>query len=242
MPEGRVPIPAQHMIIQSIQGHLEYHAFWYLQRYFPPESLQNGWTCPEALGLHKLFQFLNRHRRRPQAETSGPAVSDIQGWRHSISAIRHAAVHRLAQNRRSLLQMTQAAIGFVHCISGPLHKNPSASLAFPASFASKANLTPSHQGNGAYPGALDQAIDSGFKLPIPCTAACTAGTYPNGPTTGRGRLLKRNPVVLRSENCMRCDTTLMILHTIFRNYFFDLFGLTPKSSLVMFTPSIHCLG
>ncbi|KAJ5900231.1 uncharacterized protein N7473_004301 [Penicillium subrubescens] len=121
IPEGRVPFPAQHRILHSIQRHLEYHAFWYVERYFLSESVQNGWTCPEALELHKLFQFLNRHRRAPQAESSGPAVSDIQGWRDSISAIRHAAVHRLAQDRQSLLRMTRAAIGFVQCMSSSSH-------------------------------------------------------------------------------------------------------------------------
>lgn len=59
------------------------------------------------------FQFLNRQQREPQAEPSGPAVSDIQGWRHSISAIRYAAVHRLTQDRQSLLWMTHAAKGFI---------------------------------------------------------------------------------------------------------------------------------
>src|SRR4051794_10714577 len=83
--------------------------------------MQNGWTCPEALELHKLFQFLNRHRLAPKANPLGPAVSDIQGWRHSISAIRHAAVHRRAQDRQSLLRMTRAAIGFVQCMNGPSH-------------------------------------------------------------------------------------------------------------------------
>ena len=39
----------------------------------------------------------------------------------SISAIRHAAVHRLAQDRQSLLRMTRAAIGFVQCMSGSSH-------------------------------------------------------------------------------------------------------------------------
>ncbi|KAJ5900340.1 uncharacterized protein N7473_004410 [Penicillium subrubescens] len=121
MPEDRVPFEAQHMILQSIQRHLEYHAFWYLKRYFLPESVRSGWTCPEALELHKLFPFLNRHRHRPQRESSSLAVSNIQGWKRSISAIRHAAVHRLAQDRQSLLQMTHAAIGFVRCLSGPSH-------------------------------------------------------------------------------------------------------------------------
>lgn len=81
--------------------------------------MQNGWICPEALGLHKLFQFLNRRRRRLHAEFSDLAVSDIKGWRHSICAIRHVAVHRLAQARQSLLQTTQTAMGFVQCTSGP---------------------------------------------------------------------------------------------------------------------------
>ncbi|KAJ5904948.1 uncharacterized protein N7473_001864 [Penicillium subrubescens] len=116
---GWVPFQAQHIILQSIQRHLEYHAFWYVERYFLPESVQNGWTCPEALELHKLFQFLNRHRRASTANPSGPAVSDIQGWRDSISAIRHAAVHHLAQDRQSLLRMTRAAISFVQ-LSGVL--------------------------------------------------------------------------------------------------------------------------
>jgi hypothetical protein len=109
------------MILQSIQRHLEYHAFWYVERYFLSESVQNGWTYPDALELHKLFQFLNRHRRASKANPSGPAVSDIQGWRDSISGIRHVAVHRLAQDRQSLLRMTRAVIGFVQCMSGSSH-------------------------------------------------------------------------------------------------------------------------
>ncbi|KAF3400083.1 hypothetical protein F1880_008412, partial [Penicillium rolfsii] len=93
----------------------------YVERYFLSESVQNGWTCPEALELHKLFQFLNRHRHASKVNPPGPAVSYIQGWRDSISAIRHAAVHRLAQDRQSLLRMTRAAIGFVQCMSGSSH-------------------------------------------------------------------------------------------------------------------------
>lgn len=43
MLEDRVPCQTQHMILQSIQQHLEYHAFWYLRRYFLPDSEYRGW-------------------------------------------------------------------------------------------------------------------------------------------------------------------------------------------------------
>jgi hypothetical protein len=84
---------------------------WHLPQFFAV-----GWTCPEALELHKFFKFVAKYRSAISSAHCCANFSPIQNLRHSIASIRHAAVHRLAQDRNSLLQMNHAAIELCVCI------------------------------------------------------------------------------------------------------------------------------
>lgn len=71
-----------------------------------------GWTCPEELELNRLFRFLVEDRDKIRCSSCRQAATTIQKWQRLVSGIRHAAVHRLLQDRESLLRMTRVAIGF----------------------------------------------------------------------------------------------------------------------------------
>ncbi|KAJ5413781.1 hypothetical protein N7509_000408 [Penicillium cosmopolitanum] len=107
-----IPFRAQHMILQTLQRHLEHSAFQFVQNWLLPQSLAVGWTCAEALELHKFFKFLARNRSKISSEQHSENITTVQNLRHSIARIRHAAVHRLAQDSDSLLEMNCAAIEF----------------------------------------------------------------------------------------------------------------------------------
>ncbi|CAG8165941.1 unnamed protein product [Penicillium nalgiovense] len=112
------PFCAQHQILQFIQRQLETHAFCFLQRWLPSESLAAGWTCPEALELHKFFRLLEVHQGKVKDECFQLTWSTLTGWRRVISSIRHAAVHRIPHDRKTLLKMARVAIKFSKCIAG----------------------------------------------------------------------------------------------------------------------------
>ncbi|CAG8892847.1 unnamed protein product [Penicillium nalgiovense] len=112
------PFCAQHQILQFIQRQLETHAFCFLQRWLPSESLAAGWTCPEALELHKFFRLLEVHQGKVKDECFQLTWSTLTGWRRVISSIRHAAVHRIPHDRKTFLKMVRAAIKFSKCIAG----------------------------------------------------------------------------------------------------------------------------
>jgi hypothetical protein len=107
-----IPFRAQHLTLQTLQRHLEHSAFRFVQKWLQPQSLAVGWTCPEALELHMFFKFLARNRSKISSEQHGENITTVQNLRHSIAGIRHAAVHRLAQDRDSLLEKNCAAIEF----------------------------------------------------------------------------------------------------------------------------------
>ncbi|CAG8145616.1 unnamed protein product [Penicillium nalgiovense] len=112
------PFCAQHQILQFIQRQLETYAFCFLQRWLPSESLAAGWTCPEALELHKFFRLLEVHEGKVKDECFQLTWSTLTGWRRVISSIRHAAVHRIPHDRKTLLKMARVAIKFSKCIAG----------------------------------------------------------------------------------------------------------------------------
>ncbi|CAG8904195.1 unnamed protein product [Penicillium nalgiovense] len=96
----------------------ETHAFCFLQCWLPSESLAAGWTCPEALELHKFFRLLEVHQGKVKGECFQLTWSTLTGWRRVISSIRHAAVHRIPHDRKTFLKMVRAAIKFSKCIAG----------------------------------------------------------------------------------------------------------------------------
>ncbi|KAJ5743388.1 hypothetical protein N7533_010490 [Penicillium manginii] len=96
-----IPFRVQHMILQTLQRHLEHSAFQFVQNWLLPQSLALGWTCPEALEPNKFFKFLAKYQSKISSEQSCENVS---------------SVHRLPQDKDSLLQMNRAAIEFCLCI------------------------------------------------------------------------------------------------------------------------------
>ena len=118
VPITSIPFRAQNLILQAIQRHLEFDAFQFVHKWLLEESLMVGWTCPEELELHSLFKFLGKHRDKIQCSSCRQAANTIQKWQRLVSGIRHAAVHRLSQDRESLLQMNRVAIEFSLCIGG----------------------------------------------------------------------------------------------------------------------------
>jgi hypothetical protein len=113
-----IPFRAQNLILQAIQQHLEFDAFQFVHKWLLEESLMVGWTCPEELELNRLFRFLVEHRDKIRCSSCLQAATTIQKWQRLVSGIRHAAVHRLSQDRESLLRMTRVAIEFSLCIGG----------------------------------------------------------------------------------------------------------------------------
>ncbi|KAJ5904924.1 uncharacterized protein N7473_001840 [Penicillium subrubescens] len=112
MPEGFVPYQAQHFILQTMQRCLEQNAFQFAQKWLVSESQALGWTCPEALELHIFFRVLAKQQRKVRSDTFQEICRTVKDWQDSISNIRHAAVHRLAQDRSLLIEMSHAAVGF----------------------------------------------------------------------------------------------------------------------------------
>lgn len=118
IPDGQVPFRAQHLVLQMLQRHMEIEAFRFVRQWLPTEAHAAGWSCAEALELHKLFPFLAKHHKKIPLHAFWLEY-DNASWRQSISQIRHATVHRLVQDRDALLKMSDDAIGFVWCIAGP---------------------------------------------------------------------------------------------------------------------------
>src|SRR3954451_24737517 len=88
---GYIPFRAHHQILQVIQRQLEIRAFCFVREWHLAESLAAGWTCPEALELHKVFRFLRAHREKVGDESYQLLLSALTGWRGVITSIRHAA-------------------------------------------------------------------------------------------------------------------------------------------------------
>lgn len=102
--------------LQTVQCLLESSATQFVQTWIPLHYLVVGSTCPKALELHKFFKFVAKHRHKMSSEQCHENSSSIQNLHYSIASIRHAAIHRLPQDKDHLLQMHYAAIEFVLCV------------------------------------------------------------------------------------------------------------------------------
>ncbi|KAJ5267841.1 hypothetical protein N7478_010649 [Penicillium angulare] len=118
LPIAYVPFCVQNLVLLALQRYLEAEAFRFVQQWLPKEAEANEWSCAEALELHKLFPFLKRHFRKLPMSAFPQKQKPPPNWHEPICAIRHAAVHRISQNRTSLLQMVNNAIGLVWSLSG----------------------------------------------------------------------------------------------------------------------------
>ncbi|KAJ5642531.1 hypothetical protein N7490_006531 [Penicillium lividum] len=121
---GCIPFRAQHLILQAIQGYLEQCTFDFVRRWLPRESLSAGWTCPESVELHRIFSFLDEHKAKSESSNFHGTFGKLYKWRRPVTSIRHAAVHRIVQDRDSLDQKIRAAAGFAQGIGGPCCSRP----------------------------------------------------------------------------------------------------------------------
>ncbi|KAJ5346998.1 uncharacterized protein N7506_000251 [Penicillium brevicompactum] len=100
-----IPFQAQHYILKALQCRLEQCGFEFLQRCSLSEIQPVEWGCPEEMELPKLFGVL----RKSFGFFNSKA---IMSWKRQITEIRHAAVHRVAQNRHSICKKLDAAVAF----------------------------------------------------------------------------------------------------------------------------------
>ncbi|KAJ5267775.1 hypothetical protein N7478_010583 [Penicillium angulare] len=64
LPIAYVPFRVQHFVLLALQRYLEAEAFRFVEQWLPKEAESNGWSCAEALELHKLFPFLKKNCRK----------------------------------------------------------------------------------------------------------------------------------------------------------------------------------
>ncbi|KAJ5865183.1 uncharacterized protein N7529_007099 [Penicillium soppii] len=100
-----IPFQAQHYILKALQCRLEQCGFEFLQRCSLSQIQPLEWGYPEEMELPKFFEVL----RNCFVLLNSKA---IMSWKHKITEIRHAAVHRVAQNRHSICKKLDAAVAF----------------------------------------------------------------------------------------------------------------------------------
>lgn len=95
---------------------LEQSGFRFIQRWLPQACRSAEWVCAESMELHRLFPFLNQHKKYVSSKGFHQILAKLHSLRQTVSNIRHAAVHRILQDSESLLEMLQAAVAFASCI------------------------------------------------------------------------------------------------------------------------------
>lgn len=118
IPPINVPFRSQHLLLKFLQGHLESCAFSFARDWLPSECFSMKWNCPESLELHKFFPFLDEYGQKIRSRSFHQIVANVQKQKLLISGIRHAAVHRIWQDRGSLRQKIDAAIRFARYTGG----------------------------------------------------------------------------------------------------------------------------
>ncbi|CAG8083842.1 unnamed protein product [Penicillium nalgiovense] len=112
----KVPFRAQHLVLEAVQKMLEQSGFRFIQRWLPQACRSAEWVCAESMELHRLFPFLNQNRKYASSKDFHQILAKLHSLRHTVSNIRHTAVHRIVQDSESLLEMLQAAVAFASCI------------------------------------------------------------------------------------------------------------------------------
>ncbi|KAJ5558921.1 hypothetical protein N7535_009205 [Penicillium sp. DV-2018c] len=79
---------------------LEQSGFRLFQRWLPHGCRSAEWEI-------RIFESFSPDNR---------ILAKLHSLRHTVSDIRHAAVHRIVQDSESLLEMLQAAVAFASCI------------------------------------------------------------------------------------------------------------------------------
>jgi hypothetical protein len=80
-------------------------------------SVSFDWECAESMELHKFFLFLDQHEEKICSQGFRQIQIKLHSMRRMVTSIRHAAVHRIVQDRKSFLGMLQAAVAFTRCIA-----------------------------------------------------------------------------------------------------------------------------
>ncbi|KAJ5769719.1 uncharacterized protein N7511_001770 [Penicillium nucicola] len=101
-----IPFRAQHQILQVMQQQLEQN------------RLRSDGHARKPWSYTKSSVFLQAHREKVKDEFYQSTLSALIGWRGVITSIRHAAVHRISQHRKSLLELIRVAINFSQCTVG----------------------------------------------------------------------------------------------------------------------------
>jgi hypothetical protein len=112
----KVPFRAQHLVLQAVQKMLEQSGFRFVQHWLPQECHSFDWECAESMELHKFFPFLDQHEEKISSKGFHQILMKLHSMRRMVTSIRHAAVHRIVQDRKSFLRMLQAAVAFTGCI------------------------------------------------------------------------------------------------------------------------------
>ncbi|CAG8107630.1 unnamed protein product [Penicillium nalgiovense] len=112
----KVPFRAQHLVLQAVQKILEQSGFRFVQHLLPQECHSFDWECAESMELHKLFPFLDQHKEKICFQGFRQILIKLHRMRGMVTSIRHAAVHRIVQDRKSFLGMLQTAVAFTRCI------------------------------------------------------------------------------------------------------------------------------
>ena len=111
-----IPFQAQHCILGTVQRRLERCGFDFAHRWLPKECDSIHWKHPESMELQKIFQFLDKHWAAVRSNGFYCDSTALLTWRRSVTDIRHAAVHRICQDRASLGQKLDAAVVFAQCL------------------------------------------------------------------------------------------------------------------------------
>jgi hypothetical protein len=73
---------------------------------------------PRGLRVTQSLSVLKSLSRESQGRKLLVDLSTLTGWRGVVTSIRHAAVHRIPQDRKSLLKLIRVAIKFSQCTIG----------------------------------------------------------------------------------------------------------------------------
>lgn len=113
-----VLLQVQHLVLQTVQRLLETYGFYFVETWLPSECKVFGLTWPESMELHKFLTFLGHHRKTVISVGFHQVLVKNDKLRRVVSDIRHAAVHRIMQDRSGFYQKLDAAAEFAGHIGG----------------------------------------------------------------------------------------------------------------------------
>jgi hypothetical protein len=79
---------------------------------------RGGMDMPRGFGVTQIFRFLKAHQNQVKDKWFQLTLSALAGWHRVVTSIRHAAVHRISHDRKTLLKMLRVAVKFSRRIAG----------------------------------------------------------------------------------------------------------------------------